>query len=234
MVSGQTGVTEPEEASGERQASEREWVESLARGLTVIRAFNATRPAMTLSQVAAATGLSRATARRLLHTLQTLGYVRGDARTFSLTPRVLELGTSYLSALSLPEIVQPHLESLSRRLDESVSAAVLDGDEIVYVARVSVRRIVSVAITIGTRLPAATTSMGHVLTGGLEWAIADEELEPGLRAISAPVHGPRGVIAAVNVSTSTSRVGREELLARHLPALLDTTASIDADLAAGR
>ena len=138
---------------------EREWVESLARGLGVIKAFGAERPAMSLSEVAAVSGLTRATARRFLHTLETLGYVRSDGRAFALTPRVLELGTSYLSALSLPEIVQPHLETLSRRLDESVSAAVLDGDEIVYVARVPTRhRIISVGITIGTRLPAANTT----------------------------------------------------------------------------
>jgi len=214
---------------------EREHVASLARGLAVIRAFDAERPAMTLSEVAEATELSRATARRFLHTLESLGYVRSDGRAFSLTPRVLELGYSYLSALSLPEIAQPHLERLSRLLDESVSAAVLDGDDIVYVARVPVRRIVSVAITIGTRLPAASTSMGHVLTGDGapgSWAIADEELERGLRAVAAPLHGRSGVIAAVNVSTSTSRVSREELLERHLPALLETAAAIDADLAA--
>jgi len=212
--------------------SEREHVASLERGLAVIRAFDAERPAMTLSEVAAATGLSRATARRFLHTLETLGYVHNDARTFRLTPRVLELGYSYLSALSLPEIAQPHLERLSRRLDESVSAAVLDGDDVVYVARVPVRRIVSVAITIGTRLPAATTSMGHVLTSGEAWAVADEELERGLRAVAAPLHGRAGVIAAVNVSTSTSRVPREELIERHLPALLETAAAIDLELAA--
>ena len=212
--------------------SEREHVASLERGLAVIRAFDAERPAMTLSEVAAATGLSRATARRFLHTLETLGYVHNDARTFRLTPRVLELGYSYLSALSLPEIAQPHLERLSRRLDESVSAAVLDGDDVVYVARVPVRRIVSVAITIGTRLPAATTSMGHVLTSGEAWAVADEELERGLRAVAAPLHGRAGVIAAVNVSTSTSRVPREELIERHLPELLETAAAIDVELAA--
>jgi len=212
--------------------SEREHVASLARGLAVIRAFDAERPVMTLSEVAEATDLSRATVRRFLHTLETLGYVHNDARTFRLTPRVLELGYSYLSALSLPEIAQPHLERLSRRLDESVSAAVLDGDDIVYVARVPVRRIVSVAITIGTRLPAATTSMGHVLTSGEAWAVADEELERGLRAVAAPLHGRAGVIAAVNVSTSTSRVPREELIERHLPALLETAAAIDVELAA--
>jgi len=207
-------------------------VQSLARGLAVIRAFDADHPAMTLSGVAEATGLSRATARRFLRTLEALGYVRSDGRDFALTPRVLELGTAYLSSLSLPELVQPHLERLSERLDESVSAAVLDGEDVVYVARVAVRRIMSVAITIGTRFPAARTSMGHVLLEGRDWAMADGELEPGLRAIAAPLHGRGGVIAAVNVSTQASRVSKEELMARHLPALLETAAAIDADLAA--
>lgn len=223
-----------ERAAGGRLETATEHVQSLARGLAVIRAFDADHPAMTLSEVAEATGLSRATARRFLHTLESLGYVRSDGRAFALTPRVLELGFSYLSALTLPELVQPHLERLARELDESVSAAVLDGDEIVYVARVPVRRIMSVAITIGTRFPAARTSMGHVLVDGGEWAIADEELEPGLRAIAAPLHDRAGgVVAAINVSTSTSRVSKEELLERHLPALLRTAAAIDLDLALG-
>jgi len=211
--------------------TDREWVESLARGLAVIRAFSAERPSMTLSEVAEATGLARATARRFLHTLRGLGYVRDDGRTFSLAPRVLELGTAYLSGLSLPEIVQPHLEALSRELDESVSVAVLDGEDIVYVARVAVRRIMSVAITIGTRFPAARTSMGHVLTGQEAWAMSDQELEQGLRSIAAPLRDRDGrVVAAINVSTSTASVPKEELLARHLPALLRTAAAIDADL----
>lgn len=214
--------------------AEGEWVESLARGLAVIRAFDAGHPRMTLSEVAELTGLSRAAVRRFLHTLETLGYVATDGRRWALTPRILELGTSYLSALTLPELVQPHLERLSVRVDESVSAAVLDGDEIVYVARVAVRRIMTVGITIGTRFPADRTSMGRVLTGRAPdgWALADEELERGLRAIAAPVHGRGGVIAAINVSTSTARVDREELLGRHLPALLETAAAIDADVAA--
>jgi len=190
---------------------------------------------MTLSEVAEATGLTRATARRFLHTLETLGYVASAGRDFSLTPKVLGLGYAYLSALTLPEIAQPHLERLARELDESVSAAVLDGDEIVYVARVPVRRIMSVAITIGTRFPAAKTSMGHVLAGEREWAMSDQELEHGLRSIAAPIHDGRGrVVAAVNVSTSTASVSKEELISRHLPALLATAARIDADLAARR
>ena len=228
------GVEPARPRSAATGRGEREWVESLARGLAVITAFDAEHPAMTLAEVAAATGLTRATVRRFLHTLETLGYVRADGRRYALTPRILALGTSYLSALSLPEIVQPHLEALSHRLDESVSAAVLDGDEIVYVARAATRRIISVGITIGTRLPAATTSMGHILRGDeTEWAIADGELDPGLRAIAAPLHGRDGrIVAAINVSTAPSRVSREELLRRHLPALLETAVDIDGDLAA--
>lgn len=145
----------------------REFVQSLARGLAVIRAFDAEHPMLTLTEVAARAELTRAAARRFLLTLETLGYVRSSGRDFALTPRVLELGFSYLSALSLPQLAQPHLERLSREVDESVSAAVLDGDDIVYVARVPTRRIMSVGITIGTRFPAHATSMGRVLLAAL-------------------------------------------------------------------
>lgn len=147
--------------------SERDFVQSLARGLAVIRAFDANHTRLSLSEVAARADIPRAAARRFLHTLEELGYVRQVARTFSLTPRVLELGHSYLSALSLPDVVHPHLERLSHRLGESASAAVLDGTDIVYVARVPTRRIMSVDITIGTRFPAHATSMGRVLLASL-------------------------------------------------------------------
>jgi IclR family pca regulon transcriptional regulator len=160
------------------EAASGEFVQSLARGLSVIRAFDATHAELSLSEVARRSGLTRAAARRFLLTLETLGYVRSDARVFALTPRVLELGFSYLSALSLPEIVQPHLETLSREVDESVSAAVLDDTDIVYVARVPTRRIMSVRITIGTRFPAYATSMGRVLLAGLP----DESLTATLDA----------------------------------------------------
>ncbi|MGI8393214.1 IclR family transcriptional regulator domain-containing protein [Leucobacter sp. W1038] len=144
-----------------------DFVQSLARGIGVIRAFDADHPELTLSDVARRVDISPAAARRFLRTLETLGYVRSDGRHFALTPRVLELGFSYLSALSLPEIMQPHLERLSRRVDESVSAAVLAGPDIVYVARVPTRRIMSVRITIGTRFPAYATSLGRVLLAHL-------------------------------------------------------------------
>ncbi|GAA1705949.1 IclR family transcriptional regulator C-terminal domain-containing protein [Microbacterium sediminicola] len=159
------------------ESSSGEFVQSLARGLAVIRAFDATNSHLSLSDVARRTELTRAAARRFLHTLETLGYVRSDGRLFALTPRVLDLGFSYLSALSLPEIVQPHLERLSREVDESVSAAVLDGTDIVYIARVPTRRIMSVRITIGTRFPAAATSMGRVLLASLSPEALDAVLE---------------------------------------------------------
>jgi IclR family pca regulon transcriptional regulator len=145
-----------------------EFVQSLARGLSVIQAFDAEHPQMTLSEVSIRADLSRATARRSLHTLVELGFVRGDGRQFALTPRVLRLGTAYLSGLQLPQIAQPHLERLSAQLGESTSAAVLDGPEIVYVARVSTRRIMSVGITVGTRFPAFATSMGRVLLAAMD------------------------------------------------------------------
>ncbi|WP_229053510.1 IclR family transcriptional regulator C-terminal domain-containing protein [Aeromicrobium sp. Leaf350] len=157
----------------ERPAASDQFVQSLARGLDVIRAFDADRPRMTLSEVASTTGLSRAAARRFLLTLVELGYVRSDGREFALTPQVLRLGTAYLSGLGLPEIAQPHLQVLTARVGESSSVAVLDGAEIVYVARAATRSIMSVGITVGTRFPAHATSMGRVLLAALPPAELD-------------------------------------------------------------
>lgn len=143
-------------------------VQSLDRGLAVIRAFNAGAPELTLSDVARATGLTRAAARRFLLTLTDLGYVRTDGKYFSLTARVLELGYAFLSSMTLPEVAQPHLERLSADVRESSSVSVLEGTDIVYVARVAVSRIMTVTINVGTRFPAHATSMGHVLLSGLD------------------------------------------------------------------
>lgn len=154
-----------------------QFVQSLARGLEVIVAFDADHPEMTLAQVAQRTGYSRATARRFLHTLVELGYMRTDGKSFALTPQVLGLGTAYLSGLGLPQIAQPHLEALSAQVGESTSVAVLDGTDIVYVARVATRRIMSVGIAVGTRFPAYATSMGRVLLAALDDAALDAVLE---------------------------------------------------------
>ncbi|WP_158887752.1 IclR family transcriptional regulator domain-containing protein [Amycolatopsis anabasis] len=143
-------------------------VQSLERGLAVIKAFNAGAPELTLSEVARVTGLTRAAARRFLLTLADLGYVRTDGKHFSLTARVLELGYAFLSSLSLPEVAQPHLERLSAEVHESSSVSVLEGGDIVYIARVAVSRIMTVTINVGTRFPAHATSMGHVLLAGLD------------------------------------------------------------------
>ena len=144
------------------------FVQSLERGLAVIRAFGADTPSLTLSEVARATGLTRAGARRFLLTLADLGYVRTDGRRFELTARVLELGYAYLSSISLPEVAEPHLERLVAEVHESSSVSVLDGDDIVYVARVPTARIMRVSINVGTRFPAYATSMGRVMLAGMD------------------------------------------------------------------
>lgn len=160
-------------------AKTSDFVQSLSRGLEVIRAFGPDHQQMTLSDVARRAGLTRAAARRFLLTLAELGYVRTDGRFFSLTPRVLDLGYAYLSGLSLTEVAQPHMEDLVALTHESSSVAVLDGQDIVYVVRVPTRRIMTVAISVGTRFPAWATSMGRVLLAGL----SSEELDAQLAAI---------------------------------------------------
>lgn len=154
-----------------------EFVQSLDRGLAVIRAFGPEHPHLTLSDVARETGLSRASARRFLHTLVELGYVGTDGRTFHLRARLLELGYAYLSTLGLPEVARPHLKTLSDQTGESSSLAVLDDLEIVYVARNAVSRIMSAAIGVGTRLPTAVTSMGRVLMANAPVALREDFLQ---------------------------------------------------------
>lgn len=140
-----------------------DFVQSLERGLAVIRAFDADHPERTLSDVARATGLTRAAARRFLHTLVELGYMRTDGRLFAPRPRILELGYAYLSGLTLPQVAEPHMEGLVEQLHESCSVSILDEGDVVYVARVPTKRIMTVAISVGTRFPAYATSMGRVL-----------------------------------------------------------------------
>jgi IclR family pca regulon transcriptional regulator len=149
------------------RARSSDYVQSLERGLAVIRAFDAESPELSLSDVARVTGLSRAAARRFLLTLVGLGYVRADGGRFSLRPRVLELGYAFLSGLGLPEVAQPHMEALVARVNESSSVSVLDDTDIVYVVRVPTRRIMAITLAVGTRLPAYPTSMGRVLLADL-------------------------------------------------------------------
>jgi IclR family pca regulon transcriptional regulator len=161
----------------DKGARRPDFVQSLERGLAVIRAFDGAHPELTLSEVAVATGVTRAAARRFLLTLADLGYVRTDGRFFSLSPRVLELGYAYLSSLSLPEVAEPHLEALVATVNESSSVSVLDGEDVVYVARMPTSRIMTVTISVGTRFPAYATSMGRVLLAGLPSAELDAYLE---------------------------------------------------------
>lgn len=144
------------------------FVEALARGLAVIRCFDEARERLTISEVARLTGLSRATARRSLLTLHALGYVATDGKQFWLTPKILSLGHAYLSSTPLPRLLQPVLEEVSAELHESCSASILDGEEIVYIARAATRRVISVGLGVGSRLPAYCTSMGRVLLAALE------------------------------------------------------------------
>ena len=160
---------------------DKEFMSTLAKGLAVLSAFGKQRPSMTLSDAAAVANLSRATARRVLRTLAQLGYVVQDGRAFSLTPRVLELGFAYLSGQDWIDRALPMMKELSEQLGESCSGSILQGIEIVYVARVPARRIMSTALSVGSRLPAFHTSLGRAQLGYLD----DAEIWRRLR--SAPI-----------------------------------------------
>ncbi|SOD68172.1 transcriptional regulator, IclR family [Streptomyces sp. 1222.2] len=181
------------------------FVRSFERGLAVVRAFDAEHPARTLSEVARACELTRAAARRFLLTLVDLGYVHTDGRLFRLTPRVLELGYAYLSSVALPDLAVPHLERLVAQVGESSSLCVLDGDDIVYVARVGVRRIMTATITVGTRLPAHVTSVGRVLLAHLP----DEETDARLARADLGPLTRRTLTSADRLRTELRRVRRQ-------------------------
>jgi IclR family pca regulon transcriptional regulator len=246
-----------------------DFIEALARGLDVVRCFGPGRPVMTLSEVATATGLARPTVRRILLTLEELGYVRSASeRGFALTPRELELGMAYVNALGLWDVARPHMQRLVDATGESTSMAQLDGSDIVYVARVAVPKIVTLSVTIGTRFPAPATSMGKVLLAALApdeltavlaepgrsgitprwrparddldaalrevrtkgWALADQDLAPGIRSVATGVRAGDGrVIAAVNVTVHAAETTVEHLLEHHLPLLLRAAADISHD-----
>ena len=169
---------DPELDDRAERASERDYVNSLARGLEVIRVFTRHRPKMTLSEVAKATGMTRATVRRFLLTLQHEGYVASDGRLYSLLPKVLELGISALGSMDIWDVVQPIMDDLADRLQESVFGAVLDGHDVIYVARaMSSNRYVSIGIHIGSRAPAHCTSTGRVLLAALPDELVQDYLD---------------------------------------------------------
>ncbi|MYT28034.1 MULTISPECIES: IclR family transcriptional regulator C-terminal domain-containing protein [unclassified Streptomyces] len=265
-----SAAAEPEAGhrAAARRAAKRQlgpgFVESVARGLAVLTAFGAGRSALTLSAVAEATGLPRATARRALITLEHLGYTAATGGRHRLTPQVLELGFAQLSGLTLPDLARPHLAALAERVGESASLAV-PADEadgvgravryVRYIAAVPAARIMSVTVSPGGRAPAQATAPGRVLLAALPpaagpagppalldrvradgHALVDDELEPGVRSVAVPVRDRAGrAVAAVTVSAHAA--GRAPAAARAavLPALRETAAAVEAELrVAGR
>lgn len=247
-----------------------DFVEALARGLDILAAFGVDHRGMSLSEVAAAAGLTRPTARRLLLTLEELGFVRSSGGTFGLTPKVMNLGMAYVSSLGLWDIARPHMEALVARTGESSSMAQLDGSDIVYVARVSVPKLIALRVEIGTHFPAAQTSQGKVLLAALPpdrvaaalaqpsrsglppyigrsadqlrdelaevrargWALADEELAPGVRSVAVPIRDGTGTVrAAMNVTVHAAETSVATLTGEYLPLLLQAAGEVSADFA---
>ena len=248
----------------------RDFVEALARGLDVLACFDDRHPRMTLTEIAELAGLPRPTARRLLLTLAELGFVRLDDGQFTLTPKVLTLGLAYVGSLGLWDVARPHLEALVAQTGESSSMAQLDGSDIVYVARVSVPKIITLRVVIGTRFPAVATSQGKVLLAALDadaltatlaepsrsglppapprdrravddelrtvrargWALADEELAPGIRSVAVPVRDGCGEVrAAMNVTVHAAETSVATLVDEHLPRLIRAAGEVSADWA---
>jgi IclR family pca regulon transcriptional regulator len=240
--------------------SDPNFVLSLSRGLAIIEGFEGHKEGLSVADLARQTGLSRAAVRRVMITLQSLGYAESTGRVYRLKPRVLKLGFSYLSSASLPGIAQPILEQITEQVHESSSLSVMDSDQIVYVARSSAKRVMSVALSVGSRLPCYCTSMGRVLLAALPehesraylervelkaltpktvtdrsslmeivarvreegFALADEELELGLRSLAVPLKTRQGeVIAAMNVGVHAARVPLAEMVERFLPVLTE-------------
>lgn len=244
----------------------RDNVGSLQRGLAVMEILAAHPGGMTLTEMADKAELTRAGARRFLLTLVAAEYAIQTGRRFSLSPRLLSVARMWLQGASLWSYAEPFMREVASRLNESSSAAVLSGEDVVYVARVPGRHILSVALHVGTRLPAWCTSMGRVLLSDLPapqlreflatakierntpksitdrsaladeiakaaqagFAIVDEELEIGLRSIAVPIRDrSRKIVAAINVSTQSSRFTTAEMKREILPHLLEAARSIE-------
>lgn len=246
--------------------SDSEYLSTLERGLSVLRAFGRDNPQMTLSEVAEVTSLSPAAARRCLNTLVKLGYVAKHHRHFLLRPEVMSFASAYLDSMSLGELVRPHLQAVRDETGDSSSLAVLSGFDILYLVHVSTNRMVRLAAGVGTRYPAYATSLGramlafehedvrnhyldtgtftpfteHTVTSRADlrkllhevrkvgYAATQDELDYGLVSLAVPILDENGrSLAAINCSTSTSRVGRDELIKTRLPILMNATRMIE-------
>jgi IclR family pca regulon transcriptional regulator len=245
------------------------YVQSLERGLSVLRSFDADHQRMTITEVAHRTSLTRAAARRFLLTLRDLDYVSFDGRTFALRPTVLEVGYPYISALNVPAVATPYLNDLVTRVSASAFLSVLDEGNLFYVAQVPARRMLAVNLPVGTRVPAYATAMGQVLLAALPayerraylehtdftaltaktpadrravgavleavyhdgYALGDEGLEMGLHAVAVPVTDGHGsVVTALGIATHSSPDGPDGLRDTFLPALLECSEAISAEL----
>lgn len=256
-------------ASNGKPPKDSEYLSTLERGLSVLRAFDAAHPEMALSEVALRTGLSPAVARRCLNTLVQLGYVAQYGRKFLLRAEVLSFGTSYLSSMNVDQVVLPPLQQLRDDTGDSSSMAVLSGDDILYVAHVSTNRRIRLGATVGTRFPLHATSLGKVLlafqpadavdaylaratltrftertvtsadalrarlrtTCETGYDSALDELDYGLVSVAVPVFdAERRIVAAINCSTSTTRISQEELVRTRLPLLRSAAREIGSAL----
>jgi len=245
-----------------------EYLSTLERGLRVLRAFDASRPEMALSEVAVATALPPAVARRCLNTLVALGYIKQDGRRFLLTPEVLTFGSAYLSSMNIETVAVPPLQALAQATGDSVSLAVQSGREILYVCHIPSNRRIRLGAGVGTRFPLHATSMGKVLLAHAgdaaiaaflaaplarltERTVTDaesfrarlamvrerhydsalDELDYGIVSVAVPVRDSAGqVVAAINCSTSTTRISQDELVRTRLPLLQDAADAIAAEL----
>lgn len=252
----------------------RYYVESVGRAVHLLRGMSRADKAVTLTDLVELLGWNKASVYRLLRTLEAYGVVRkADNRKYVLGPLLITLGQQALRSLDLPAITRPHLEALHNDLDETSNVAILDGDEVVYIARVEGRHILGARLGVGARLPAYCTSMGQVLLADLSdeaverclsgatldpwgpntlttlpavlerlelvrrrgYALNDQELAAGHRAVGAPVRDYSGrVVAAVNVSVAAARVSRQEITSRIVPRLLRAAEEMSADLGASR
>lgn len=180
----QQSSTPPNEVMTPAVKPDKEFVQSLVKGISVITAFSRENPAMTLSQVAALTGLTRATARRFLLTLHDLGYVKTDGRLFKLAPKILELGYAFLSSFHMGDIAEPFLQQVTDKVQESAGIAVLDGNSVVFVGPVHKKHVMSFSVSIGSKLPAYCTALGRLMLSDLPLGHLDQylrELQPEAR-----------------------------------------------------